>query len=227
MRQNRDFDLKETKARLTKAFRYLRTQNGILAKQSYLCCGGCAGYALAERITEENAKKPGRWNGWVYYHRQNNEALVETGKCYIHFSHADSCVDSSNVITGDDRPSDTVAIGQCAKEALEHFGLEVEWNGSGGTCLLIKGVKFQKPELKPVDIDGNEYTKESHVNFVNDMRFAGLGESLRHYKGRFYWEGPAVSVSRSDLQKAYGATTVKCQEDSMGLGVIIYPVVGM
>ena len=143
MRWNRrqaNFDLKETKARLTKAFRYLRTQNGILAKQNFMCCGGCAGSALADRLTKENAAKPGRWNGSVYYHRQGNDDLIERGEVYIHFGHAFGCMDSSNVIIGDDRPSDTKAIGQCAKEALEHFGLKVEWDGSEHSCLLVKGV---------------------------------------------------------------------------------------
>lgn len=139
-RRQADFDLKETKARLTKAFRYLRKQNGILAKQNFMCCGGCAGHALADRITEENAAKPGRWNGSVYYHRQNNDSLIELGEVYIHFGHADGCRDASNVIKDENRPNDTKAIGQCAKEALEHFGLTVEWDGTENTCILVKGV---------------------------------------------------------------------------------------
>lgn len=217
MRRNKDFDLKETKVRLTKAFRYLRKQNGILAKQNFMCCGGCAGGTLATRITEENAKKPGRWNGSVYYHRQNNDSLIEDGEVYIHFGHASHCVDSSNVITGDDRPSDTVAIGQCAKEALERYGLEVEWNGGGGTCLLVKGVEF--PKVKPVEIDGHTYTKPDHLRFIEDMYTAGL--EVEHYRGRCFWNGPAVRVD--ELQEALSNTKVPCRYDSMGLGFIVYP----
>lgn len=140
------FDLKETKARLTKAFRYLRTQNGILAKQNFSCCGGCGGSALADRLEKENAEKPGRWNGSVFYHHQDNDTLLDYGHVHIRFGHASGCADPSNVITGDDRPSTTTAIGQCAKEALEHFGLEVEWSGSPYTCLLVQGVPFAKEE---------------------------------------------------------------------------------
>lgn len=137
------FDLKETKTRLTAAFRSLRKNNGILAKQNFMCCGGCAGYALAQRITEENAAKPGRWNGSVFYHVQDNDGLIEQGEVYIRFGHADGCKDSSNVIKGVDRPNDTTAIGHCAKAALEEVGLEVEWNGSENSCLLVKGVGFK------------------------------------------------------------------------------------
>ena len=52
-----------------------------------------------------------------------------------------------------------------------------------------------------------------------DMEEAGL--EVQHYRGRFYWEGPAVAVD--DLQDALGATKVRCQWDHLGLGWIVYP----
>lgn len=55
--------------------------------------------------------------------------------------------------------------------------------------------------------------------FMRDMRRAGL--KMRPYNGRCWWRGPAVSAdSVSDVMSE---TRVKCQFDSLGLGVIVYP----
>ena len=61
--------------------------------------------------------------------------------------------------------------------------------------------------------------KADVCRFAEDMRRAGL--EVRHYRGRFRWEGPAVVVS--DLQDALGATKVRCLWDHMGLDKIVYP----
>ncbi len=64
-----------------------------------------------------------------------------------------------------------------------------------------------------------KYTNPFHLQFIEDMEEAGL--EVQHYKGRFYWEGPAAEVD--DLQDAIGATKVRCQWDHLGLGWIVYP----
>jgi hypothetical protein len=55
--------------------------------------------------------------------------------------------------------------------------------------------------------------------FMRDMKKAGL--RMRPYNGRFYWHGPAVSADC--VADVMSETRVKCQHDSMGLGVIVYP----
>jgi hypothetical protein len=60
----------------------------------------------------------------------------------------------------------------------------------------------------------------NHKQFVADIEDAGL--TPQDYHGRFFWHGPAVAVD--DLQEALGATKVKCQWDSLGMGFIVYPV---
>jgi hypothetical protein len=65
----------------------------------------------------------------------------------------------------------------------------------------------------------HDYTDSDHQRFVEDMEEAGL--EVQHYRGRFFWEGPAVVVS--DLQDALGATEVRCQWDNMGLDWVVYP----
>lgn len=65
-----------------------------------------------------------------------------------------------------------------------------------------------------------KYTNKDCIQFVEDMEEAGL--EARHYRGRFFWEGPAVEVDSP--QDAMQATKVRAQYDNMGLGFIVYPV---
>lgn len=59
------------------------------------------------------------------------------------------------------------------------------------------------------------------ARFMRDMKKAGLLSQMRYYQGRFYWTGPAVTVS--DIQEVLSQTKVKCQWDNMGLDYIVYP----
>jgi hypothetical protein len=68
-------------------------------------------------------------------------------------------------------------------------------------------------------VSGHVWGHPDHATFASEMRAAGL--QVRRYRGRFYWEGPAVVVD--DLQDALGVTTVHCQWDQMGLGWVVYP----
>jgi len=72
-----------------------------------------------------------------------------------------------------------------------------------------------------MDSSEHEYTYKhpDHLRFVTEMEDAGL--EVQHYRGRFYWSGPAVFVD--DVQDALGATGVRCQWDNMGRGWVVYP----
>lgn len=72
-----------------------------------------------------------------------------------------------------------------------------------------------------MEIRPDYYDDKSCKRFIQNMIDAGLGEHLRHYHGRFFWEGPAVVVD--SLQDALSETKVKCQWDNMGLGYVVYP----
>lgn len=63
------------------------------------------------------------------------------------------------------------------------------------------------------------YTNKDVLKFINDMEEAGL--EVYHYRGRFFWEGPAVNVH--NIQDALSNTKVKCQWDNMGLDMVVYP----
>lgn len=62
------------------------------------------------------------------------------------------------------------------------------------------------------------YTSEDCVRFVEWAKDNGY--EPYHYRGRFYWEGPAVNLD--SIGDAVNVP-VRFQTDSMGLGVVIYP----
>lgn len=69
-----------------------------------------------------------------------------------------------------------------------------------------------------------QYTKETSIQFSTDMSDAGF--EVKHYNGRFYWEGPAVSAAdHHELADIIASTSVKLQWDNLGLGYIVYPIV--
>lgn len=66
-----------------------------------------------------------------------------------------------------------------------------------------------------------KYDNEEGNRFVRDMEKAG--HVVYHYRGRFFWEGPAVNVDRDGRDDVARATKVKLQQDDMGLGLVVYP----
>ncbi len=64
-----------------------------------------------------------------------------------------------------------------------------------------------------------KYDRPKYEKFRKDCEGEGL--EVRHYRGRFFYEGPAVSTK--DIQDVIRATTVRVQWDQLGLGYIVYP----
>ena len=69
--------------------------------------------------------------------------------------------------------------------------------------------------------DGKTYVKPEHVQFIDDMEEAGF--DVRHYSGRWFYQGPAVSVD--DLQDAMSETKISVGWDNLGMGFIVHPAV--
>jgi hypothetical protein len=76
-------------------------------------------------------------------------------------------------------------------------------------------------------VRANRYKKEHHQQFVEAVEEAGL--TPYHYRGRFYYDGPAVDYKHPEKMKLYaslhnyGFTGDDIQEDSMGLDTVAYP----
>lgn len=74
-------------------------------------------------------------------------------------------------------------------------------------------------------IEGVEFTKPHHIQFIDDMEAADI--PVRAYSGRgmFGAECPAVTCGRNtdhSEHDVYRATEVGLLKDSMGLGVVLY-----
>lgn len=101
--------LKEFKKKVNKGFRMLR-KKGYIAKQNFLCCQGCGWSELESMYSSYEMKKV------VFYHKQDNENLIEDREFYI-------CWD------GD---------GKEIVEIFKECGLSPVWDGDFGKRILIK-----------------------------------------------------------------------------------------
>ena len=68
---------------------------------------------------------------------------------------------------------------------------------------------------------GDIYRQSRYNKFAKDMKTAGF--KPYHYRGRFYYEGPAVNCDQEEFQTVLGATKIPVQWDDMGLGKVVYP----
>lgn len=93
---------------------------------------------------------------------------------------------------------------------------------------LDRYIEAEPPEDDPLP----DYDREDFQTFVEDMRRLLEDGDLRsehpqvqHYRGRFYYEGPAFFIDDGDdLQTVIRATTVRLQWDSLGRsGNVVYP----
>ncbi len=66
------------------------------------------------------------------------------------------------------------------------------------------------------------YYRKDHIKFIDDMEAAGF--KIQYYAGRFFYHGPAVSVS--NLQDVMSETKVSVGWDQLGMGFIVHPAVG-
>lgn len=106
--------------KVTAAFAAIR-KHKIFARQNFLCCGSCAGYALGTQLTTARAKGKAA-KGAVYYHRQDADHALEAGVLCIGYGAGD----------GDDSlamDAETVEVGKIAVQCLRDAGLDVQWDG--------------------------------------------------------------------------------------------------
>ena len=61
--------------------------------------------------------------------------------------------------------------------------------------------------------------QERYETFRQECEENGL--EVRDYKGRFFYDGPAVECD--NIQEVIRATTVPVQYDNLGLGYVVYP----
>lgn len=124
---------KEAQKKLTEAFKLVRRE-GLIARQSYLCCRGCAGAELANEVEATlDAGKEGP-KGYVFYTKQ--QGFVENFKVQSIFL-AYGAVHSEKY---GDVGLPTVEVGRLVCDALTKTGLTFKWNGSPDKCIEVNPV---------------------------------------------------------------------------------------
>lgn len=116
---------------LNAAFSTMR-QVGLLARQNYLCCQNCAGYAMSTEVTKlvDNGKKKEEIKGCVFYHSQDNESKKEGGNFYLSYG-----------VMGTKKYGDiglpNKDVGKLVCQILSIHTVPYKWDGKSGTRILV------------------------------------------------------------------------------------------
>ncbi len=67
------------------------------------------------------------------------------------------------------------------------------------------------------------YANERYEQFCREIEEHGAHE-IEHYRGRFFYEGPAVFIEAIEYEDVIRATSGRLQTDDLGkTGMVVYP----
>ena len=118
------------KAAAARLIRHLEEEHGIIARQNYTCCLSDGNAEIRGEIRQAQPHRS--FKGYVFYHEQDTEGILEKGMLFLAFG---AVTDEKNA---------QVEVGQCIVTVLEEAGFTVEWNGTTGTRIKIKGLDWKK-----------------------------------------------------------------------------------
>ena len=106
------------KDKINELFKLLR-KNGIVARQNFMCCQGCAGAALTDKYGDN--KKV------VYYTSQDNATLKKYGELYLAYGLTNCTIDGAEQ-----------ELGNLIVNLAKDLSLNVDWSGDINERILIK-----------------------------------------------------------------------------------------
>ena len=118
--------------KLDEAFAEL-DRKGIVARQNFTGCQTCGHTEIGNEIDDALEFRPVR--GYVFFHQQDTEHVVEMDKLYLAYGSVDG------------KEDDSVDIGYEVMAALRRAGLLVEWNGMIQKRICIKEIRWQRRRL--------------------------------------------------------------------------------
>lgn len=119
---------------LDRAFKAMRRW-GLIARQNYSCCQGCAGYEIASQLKTkiEAGKDVSGVKGACFYTRQDAESRDANKPFYLSFGPVE--------ISGLDKPvmlgGTAEEVGNTVCEILDKFGISFAWSGDGDTRIRV------------------------------------------------------------------------------------------
>ena len=129
---------------LTRAFAAL-AERGIVAREHFSCCGNCASGEIFGERDDSRA-----WRGYVYYHQQDTDRLIEDRSTYIGYgAFLDAWTTEAEWTALPETQRDqrhaqivTALMREDVIPVLEAHGITVAWDGSLGTRIHLSGVDY-------------------------------------------------------------------------------------
>ncbi|MDI6099486.1 hypothetical protein QLQ12_12860 [Actinoplanes sp. NEAU-A12] len=139
----------DVRGNLTLAFAELN-RIGVLARENFTCCGTCAG---AEIHGERDGSR--HWHGYVWYHQQDTESLISSpgGAVYLGYgAYRPDDLDQAayDALSEDEKEAWYQAeverlLDERVFPVLRGHGMEVQWNRSLATRVLVTGARWYAP----------------------------------------------------------------------------------
>lgn len=98
-------------------------KEGMICRANFSCCQSCGGYEIAEYVTKMMEKERAKVMGTVFWHRQDEEGLQETGDMCLAFGQIGTQKFGDIGLT-------TVEVGTMLVNELTKAGVDWEWNGT-------------------------------------------------------------------------------------------------
>lgn len=116
---------------LTRAFKEMR-RKGLVARQNFSCCGGCAGGEIATYVSKLPEAKFRKVKGSVFYHAQAAADKRRGEDFYMSFGKV-TCTN------GRETQHSTKEVGWMVCECLIAAGIDHEWTGDPTVGIKIIG----------------------------------------------------------------------------------------
>jgi len=116
---------------LSTAFATMR-KIGLLARQNFMCCQNCGGYAMATKATEmiDEGKKKEDIKGCVFYHSQDNENKRDGDNFYLAYG-------TMGTKKYGDIGLSNKEVGKLVCKILSIYDVPYKWNGKEEERILI------------------------------------------------------------------------------------------
>lgn len=128
--------LTEFKAKLSTAFKAMRSE-GLVARQTFMCCRNCAGSALATALKAKPKAEKEACKGCVFYTKQDAPPR-EDSRDFRRFDGLYLSYGPLGVSGEKDYGLPTEEVGVIVKRCVEQAGLEVEWDGNPFTRIFVR-----------------------------------------------------------------------------------------
>lgn len=135
----------EVVTNLDNAFAALR-ERGVAAEQAFSCCNNCGFHEI-----HEVAAGP-QWAGFVFFHMQDAERLIETGETYLSYGmfwrhyktreEFDAMSGTEKDAYYEEQTLDLMR--RVVVPVLRGHGMEVDWDGDLRTRVLVRGAELYR-----------------------------------------------------------------------------------